>query len=66
MRNAEAAKLELPVVGICDTNSDPTKVRFPIPCNDDAIKALQLMADYFKEAIEAGRAKLKTPEKTAE
>lgn len=60
----EATKLKLPVVGICDTNSDPTTVTYPIPCNDDAIKSLQLMADYFKEAVEAGQAKsAKAPEK---
>ncbi len=54
---AEANKLKLPVVGICDSNSDPTAIDYPIPCNDDAIKALQLMADYFKKAIETGQAK---------
>jgi len=60
----EAAKLKLPVVGICDTNSDPTSIDYPIPANDDAIKTLQLMADYFAEAVSAGKAKsAKAPEK---
>lgn len=62
----EATKLELPVVGLCDSNSDPTLVKYPIPSNDDAIKTLQLMADYFKEAVEAGRAKGKVAEKPAD
>ena len=60
----EATKLKLPVVGLCDSNSDPTLVKYAIPANDDAIKTLQLMADHFKAAVEAGRAKGKTPEKT--
>ncbi len=59
----EATKLKLPIVGICDTNANPTGINFPIPCNDDAIKALQLLADYFKAAVLAGKAKSKAPEK---
>lgn len=59
----EATKLGLPIVGVCDTNSDPTVVTYPIPCNDDAIKALQLLADYFGAAIQAGRAKTKPADK---
>jgi len=56
---AEANKLKLPVVGICDTNSDPSDIDYPIPANDDAIKTLQLIADYIQSAIEAGGAKSK-------
>lgn len=59
----EAQKLGLPIVGICDTNSDPTGIDYVIPCNDDAIKALQLVADYFAGAVEAGRAKSKPADK---
>ena len=62
----EATKLGLPVVGLCDSNSNPTTVQYPIPCNDDAIKALQLMADYFGEAVVAGKAKSKVAEKPAD
>ncbi|MFZ1249635.1 MAG: 30S ribosomal protein S2 [Candidatus Saccharimonadales bacterium] len=62
----EATKLKLPIVGVCDTNSNPTGITYPIPCNDDAIKALQLLADYFQAAVEAGKAKSKTPEKAAD
>ena len=57
----EATKLKLPVVGVCDTNSDPTTVAYPIPANDDAIKSLQLLADFVKEAVESGQAKTKKP-----
>lgn len=56
----EARKLGLPVVAIVDTNTDPTDINYPIPCNDDAIKALQVVADYAEKAIMAGRAKQKT------
>lgn len=59
----EATKLGLPIVGVCDTNSDPTLVTYPIPCNDDAIKALQLLADYVGSAIQAGKAKTKPADK---
>lgn len=54
---SEARKLNVPIVAIADTNADPTLATYPIPCNDDAIKTIQLMADYFKEAVEQGKAK---------
>lgn len=53
----ESRKLGLRTIGIVDTNADPSLVDFPIPANDDAIKTLQLIADYLKLAIEAGQAK---------
>lgn len=60
----EARKMRLPIVAIVDTNADPSLVDYPIPANDDAIKTLQLIADYIKSAIEAGQAKSKTADKT--
>lgn len=57
----EAKKLGLPIVAIVDTNADPTDITYPIPANDDAIKALQLYADYFKSAVETGKAKAVKP-----
>lgn len=56
----EASKLGVPVVALCDTNTDPSTVTYPIPCNDDAIKALQIACDYVVSAIESGKAKIKT------
>lgn len=53
----EARKLNVPVIALVDTNADPTLADYVIPCNDDAIKTLQLVADYFKAAIESGQAK---------
>jgi small subunit ribosomal protein S2 len=53
----EARKLGLPIVALVDTNADPSLVTHPIPSNDDAIKTIQLIADYMQAAIEAGKAK---------
>jgi small subunit ribosomal protein S2 len=53
----EANKLGVPVVALVDTNADPSQVAYPIPANDDAIKALQLVADYVQQAITTGAAK---------
>ncbi len=53
----EAKKLGIPIVAVVDTNADPTDITYPIACNDDAIKALQLISEYVKEAVEAGQAK---------
>ncbi|MDQ3065015.1 MAG: 30S ribosomal protein S2 [bacterium] len=62
----EARKLNVPLIAICDTNSDPNLINFPIPCNDDAIKTLQLIADYVKHAVETGKAKSVKSEDKAE
>jgi len=53
----EANKLHLNTVAIVDTNTDPTDITHPIPANDDAIKTIQLIADYAKAAVLAGKAK---------
>lgn len=57
---AEATKLGVPVVGLVDTNGDPRTVSHPIPCNDDALKTIELVCDYMKLAIEAGKAAQKS------
>ena len=54
---AEAENLGIPVVAIADTNADPSKVEYPIPGNDDAIKGLQLLLDYFVAAVNEGKTK---------
>lgn len=53
----EARKLGLPIVALVDTNADPTLVDYPIPCNDDAIRTIQLLTDYVKQAIAEGKTK---------
>lgn len=47
----EANKLNIPVVGIADTNADPDKLKFPIPGNDDAIKSLTYLINAVKKSI---------------
>lgn len=56
----EANKLGVPVVAIVDTNADPSVAKYAIPANDDAIKSLQLIVDYFKQAVAEGIASRKT------
>lgn len=53
---AEATKLHIPVVGLVDTNGDPRTIQYPVPCNDDALKTIEVVCDYIKQAIEAGKA----------
>ncbi|MDO5440116.1 MAG: 30S ribosomal protein S2 [Erysipelotrichaceae bacterium] len=47
----EAKKLHIPVFGLADTNCDPAFVDYPIPANDDAIKAIKLMMSLLADAI---------------
>jgi len=47
----EAAKLNIPIIAILDTNSDPTNVDYPIPGNDDARRAINLYCDLIKKTI---------------
>ncbi len=63
----EARKLHIPIVALVDTNADPTLIDHPVPCNDDAIKTIKLVADYVQSAIEAGKTKYaKKAEKATE
>ena len=50
----EAKKLNIPVVAICDTNTDPNNIDFPIPGNDDAVRSISLYCDLFGSAILSG------------
>ena len=47
----ESLKLNIPIVAIVDTNSDPTGINYPIPGNDDARRAINLYCDLIKETI---------------
>ena len=47
----EALKLNIPIVAIVDTNSDPTGINFPIPGNDDARRAINLYCELIKQTI---------------
>ena len=50
----EAFKLNIPVFGLVDTNSDPTNIDFAIPANDDAYKSIAILTQEFGKAIEQG------------
>lgn len=52
---AEAAKLEIPIVAIVDTNADPELVDFPIAANDDAIKSIRVITKEITDAIHAAK-----------
>ena len=52
----EARKLNIPVVAILDTNSDPDGITFPIPGNDDAARAIQLYCDLVADSVLDGLA----------
>jgi len=53
----EATKLGIPVIGVVDTNSNPSGIDYPIPANDDAIKTIELLLGYVNSAIAEGKAK---------
>lgn len=55
----EAQRLGIPIVAITDTNCDPTGIDFPIPGNDDSLKALKLFVSSAAEACIAGRMRSK-------
>ena len=51
----EAKKLGIPVVGLVDTNCNPEELDYPIPGNDDAIRAVSLIADVIANAVIEGK-----------
>lgn len=51
---AEANRLGIPVIGIVDTNADPSGIDYPIPANDDAVKTVALISNRMAEAVRSG------------
>lgn len=51
----EARKTGVPIVGMVDTNADPTFIDYPIPANDDAVGSIQIIVDYILEAWVEGK-----------
>ena len=51
----EANKLNIPVIGLVDTNCNPEELDYPIPGNDDAIRAVKLIADVMANAVIEGK-----------
>ena len=58
----EARKLKIPVVGLIDTDSDPDQVDLAIPCNDDAMRAIELILGQMGESIQAALRARPAPE----
>lgn len=54
----EAARKKVPVVALCDSNTNPELVKYPIPSNDDAVKTLQLMVNLVAETIKEAKEKV--------
>jgi small subunit ribosomal protein S2 len=50
---AEAKRLRIPIIGICDTNVNPELVQYPIPANDDALRSISLIVDYLAANVVA-------------
>ncbi|MFP4547117.1 MAG: 30S ribosomal protein S2 [Fidelibacterota bacterium] len=58
----EANKLNIPVIGIVDTNADPNNIDYPIPANDDSVQTVELIINHLAQAIVEGKkAKLDVP-----
>ncbi|MBN2279379.1 MAG: 30S ribosomal protein S2 [Candidatus Marinimicrobia bacterium] len=51
----EAKKLNIPVIGIVDTNADPNPIDFPIPANDDSVQTVELIISDLAQAIVEGK-----------
>jgi len=63
---AEARKLGIPIVALVDTNCDPDEVDYPIPGNDDAIRAVRLVTSHIANAVLEGLEERKKLEVVAE
>lgn len=61
----EANKLDIPIVAMVDTNCDPDPIDYPIPANDDAIRAIKLLTSKMADAVLEGIAKRKGQEPEA-
>jgi small subunit ribosomal protein S2 len=56
----EAMSKKIPSVAICDTNVNPTKVKYVIPANDDSVGSVELITSAVAEAVKAGKASQKS------
>ncbi len=53
---AEAMRMDVPIIGVCDTNANPNHATYVIPANDDAVKAITMIVNLVAGAIKEGRA----------
>ena len=61
----EAQRLEIPTIGIVDSNADPTVINYPIPANDDAVSSVSLISNFIAEAINRGHQRVAKPKPVA-
>ncbi len=61
----EANRLRIPVIGLVDTNCDPTGIDFVVPGNDDAMRSCQLIADSIADAVSEARGQFRVEEEKA-
>jgi len=62
----EARRLEIPIIALADTNCDPDEMDYPIPANDDAIRAVRLLCAKIADAAIEGRRELEARQKDTE
>lgn len=62
---AEARKLGIPIVAVCDTNCDPDLVDYPVPGNDDAIRAVKLFCSIVADAVLEGKGVIEKKDETS-
>ena len=62
----EARRLEIPIIALADTNCDPDEMDYPIPANDDAIRAVRLLCAKIADAVVEGRRELEAQQKDTE
>ncbi len=62
----EARRLEIPIIALADTNCDPDEMDYPIPANDDAIRAVRLLCAKIADAAVEGRRELEARQKDTE
>jgi len=63
---AEARRMSIPVIATVDTNCNPDEIDYPIPANDDAIRAIRLMCSKIADAVIEGKASVATAPAVAE
>jgi len=59
---SEAKRMNIPIVGICDTNADPTLINYPIPANDDSEKTIKLILQTIEAGIKGTPVKISKKE----
>lgn len=64
VKNQKTAVLEsklrdVPIIGVCDTNTNPTPIDYPIPANDEAVSSIELILDVFSKQVNESKKELK-------